>query len=89
MRAAVAALLILSAAPAFAQGRDAVSKYQTDATAGFGPAAVRLLWVFGSFAAVGLVGFAGWLLLPRLIPSPTPESDPWVKAQLAKQGRSE
>lgn len=90
-RAVLAAVVsLLLAGDAVAQpGRtgDAVSKYQSDGLAFFGPAALSLLKVFGGLAAVGVVGFVGWLLLRRLRPSPTPESDPWVKAQLARQAR--
>ncbi len=82
-----AAVLILAADPAAAQPRDAVSQHRADATAGFGPAAVAILKVFGGIAAVGVVGFVGWLLLDRLRPSPTPESDPWVQAERARQAR--
>ena len=66
-----ALLLLALAGPAAAQpgrSRDAVSTYQADATAGFGPAAVAILKVFGCLAAVGVVGFVGWLLLRRVRP---------------------
>jgi chromate transport protein ChrA len=90
-RAVLAAVVsLLLAGQAVAQsGRsgDAVSKHQADGLAFFGPAAVSLLKVFGGLAAVGVAGFVGWLLLRRLQPSPTPESDPWVRAQLARQAR--